>query len=134
MSGIEAIGATITLDAAAVGTIVGFSMPEDRNKKFICTGLSDTREQAKKSAMKVLQVFSYTIRYDTIAKPVTVDSSGVWVETMPLKIAGNTNETNTFSGFVESVGPVEGDVDTAEGLTQVIEVSLTSEVVTVLEA
>lgn len=133
--GIEAIGATLTFAAASVGTIVGFSTPENIRKKFENTGLGDTREQFAPSAMHVGQVASYVIRYDPEAKPVSMDDAGVWVLTLPKQTSGSAaGETQTYTGFVERIGSLEGDVDGAEGLTQDFDVQLTTENVIVDEA
>lgn len=133
---IEFIGGTITLDAASVGSvIVGFSIPENAVKKYKVTGLADTREKFKQSAMFIEQVFNFTVRYDTELKPVATGDSGSWIVTPPKQTAGSAAaETNTFTGFVEIAGPIEGSVDTTEGVTQDFTVFLTTENAVVVEA
>jgi len=132
---IEAIGATLTKDAASVGTIVSFSAPEDVRKEFESTGLGDTREQWNASAMYAGQIASYVIRYDPEAKPVSKGDSGAWVLTLPKQTSGSVSgETQSFSGYVLSLGALEGSVDGSEGITQDISIRLTTENTIVDEA
>ena len=133
--GIEAIGAGLTFGGTGVGVIVDFSLPEDRNKEFNVEGLGDSREVWKKSAMKVGQIFTYTVRHDTELIVVTADSVGEFIETMPIQTAGNAvPETNTFTGFVLSVGPLDGSLTDSEGLTRTYEVRLQTEIAHVAES
>ena len=132
---IEGIGATITKDAAAIGEVVDINLPDDEAKEYETTGLSDTREQFKLSAMSVGQEVTITIRLNPETPAVVKGESGVYVITLAKQTAGSASgKTYTFTAFNRMVTGGALTTGGTEGVTQDVTYRLTTEVVTLPEA
>lgn len=132
---IEGIGATITKDAAAIGEVVDINIPDDESKEFETTGLGDTREQFKLSAMSVGQTLEITIRLDPESPAVVKGESGSYVITLSKQTPGSAaGATYTFTAFNRMVSGGSLTTGGSEGVTQVVTYRLTSEIAVVDEA
>tara|TARA_R110000824_G_scaffold218492_2_gene405203 strand:+ start:2733 stop:3119 length:387 start_codon:yes stop_codon:yes gene_type:complete len=118
---------TITLDAATVGCIRGFSAPGEALKEVEVTCLADTLEQYQPSTLGVAQEFTLTNILESTAAAVSVGDAGSWVITFP------SGQSWTFSGFVREAGSVDGDSAGDSVLEQTFTIRLTS-VVTIVPA
>ena len=132
---IEGIGATITKDASAIGSVVDINLPDDEVKEYEVTNLGDTRETFKMSAMSVGQEFSLVIRLDPESPQVAKGDSGAYVITLPKQTSGSVaGKTYTYNAFCKRVSGGSLTVGGTEGVTQECLFRLTSEVVEVDEA
>lgn len=133
--GIVPEGSTLTLDAASVGVVIGFSIPGNEYKEFRVDGLADTRELFKRSAKQVGQMFEFTVRYDTKTNAVADNDTGEWILTFPKQDSGSSVQNDyTFDGYVLTAGPLEGDQDQADGITQTFTVRLDGEITETVES
>lgn len=133
--GIVPEGSTLTLDAASVGVVIGFSIPGNEYKEFRVDGLADTRELFKRSAKQVGQMFEFTVRYDTKTNAVADNDTGEWILTFPKQDSGSSVQNDyTFDGYVLTAGPLEGDQDQADGITQTFTVRLDGEIAETVES
>lgn len=132
---IEGIGATITKDASAIGEVVDINLPDDESKEYETTGLSDTREQFKLSAMSVGQEVTITIRLNPEVPAVVKGESGAYVITAAKQTAGSASgATYSFNAYNRMVTGGALTTGGTEGVTQDVTYRLTSEVTFVAEA
>lgn len=132
---IEGIGTTFNW-GGLIADIVNMVTPGDERKEYETTGLDDTREQFKLSAMGVGQEFTLTLRLDPEDPQMTAGvNQTAAVITLSKQTSGSSaGATYTFDGFTKNVTGVSPDVGGSEGLTQDVTIRLTSEVVVVDEA
>ena len=110
---------TISLDASPIGNITSFSAPEDAVKEVDVTTLSSVIEEYQASTLEIAGEFSFTIHADSADLPQKGDA-GEWVITLP------DSTTWTFSGFVRSVGAVDGDASSEDALSSTITIRRTT--------
>jgi len=128
-------GSTITLDAASIGVVTGFNIPGNEYNEFRVDGLADTRELFKRSSKQKGQLFEVTVRYDAKTNAIADNDSGEWVITLPKQDSGSTTQNSyTFDGYVLTAGPLEGDQDSADGITQTFTIRLDGEIAEVVES
>jgi len=133
--GIIPEGSTLTLDASSVGVIIGFSIPGNEYKEFRVDGLADTRELFKRSSKQVGQIFEFTTRYDSKTNAVADNDTGEFVLTLPKQDSASTAQNSyTFDGYVLNAGPLEGEQDQADGITQTFTIRLDGEITEVVES
>ena len=128
-------GSTITLDAASVGVITDFEIPENTFKEFRIDGMGQTRECFKRSTKQVGQIFTFTVRLDTKTTLVANDASGAVVVTPPLQDSGSgTNSSYSFNAYVLTAGALTGSQDDTDGVTQTFTMRVDSEITRVVES
>lgn len=131
---IEGIGATISKDAAEIGEVVDINIPDDEGKEYEVTGLGDTREQFKLSAMKVGQEFTITIRLDPESPAVVQGEDGTYVISLSKQTAASAaGATYTFNAYNRIVTGGALTTGGTEGVTQDVTYRLTTEIIFVAE-
>lgn len=133
--GIIPEGTVVTLDAASVGVVVGFTLPANEYNEFRVDGLADTRELYKRSSKRKGQILKLVIRHDAKTKLIADNDTGTWLFTLPKQDSGSTTASSfSMDGFVLTTGELDGSPDSADGMTQEIDIRLDSEITPVLES
>ena len=122
--GMESVGTTINR-GGLLAKVTNISLPDDVVNEINCSSLDSTREEFMASALKEGQMVTFDIRLTkdaAYAVEAGTENTGTVITT-------SGGSTYTFDEFCKSATGGTADYTSTEGITQTIELRLTSEVV-----